>query len=145
MSQPEHHKAIPVVIGITLTALVLGFVAYVANARRHAEAVAVPQLSILSPGEGAAVDSPLVVRFTSNQPLVLNPTGWGYRTLHLHAWVNGVQLMPAAADVVQSDSATYEWTLALGRGPQALSLAWADQAHRPLTAGGSDTIRVELR
>lgn len=145
MNQPESHKVIPVVIGIALTAVLLGFVAYIANVRRQAEALAVPQLAILSPDAGAAVDSPLVIRFTAEQPLELNSTGWGYRTLHLHAWVNGVQYMPAAADIVRSDSSAYLWTLPLGRGTLDLSLAWADQAHRPLTAGASETIQLRLR
>ena len=146
MTETERRNVVPVVIGLALTSLFLLLLAYLANARRNAERFAVPAITILAPTDGAAVDSPLVVRFSSSQPIELRASGWGYRTFHLHALVNGIQHMPAATDLVAEDSAHYRWTLqAVSRGAAELYIAWADQAHRPLAKGGSDTLQVTIR
>lgn len=139
-------RLLPLVIGMVLTGIFLAVLAYLANARNEVESRAIPQLSITAPGSGAVIDSPLVIRFTSPEEIQLQPTGWGYRRLHLHAWVNGVEIMPAAADIVRTGPGSYSWTLAgTAPGEVRLLIGWADMSHRPITPGASDTVAVEIR
>ncbi|MGQ0561559.1 MAG: hypothetical protein ACT443_06765 [Gemmatimonadota bacterium] len=146
MSEPQRSNLLPVVIGIALTCVLLAGLAYAAKKRRDAARQPAPQLAVLQPEFGAAVDSPLVVRFASTRPLELRASGWGSASYHLHAWIDGVEHMPAATDIVALDSLRYQWTLApVARGPVRLFLAWADQAHRPLRRGASDTVTAIIR
>lgn len=131
----------PVLFGITLTAGLLLLIGYVASKRRTADAAGAPQLTITRPFKSDVVDSPLIVRFTSARHITLQPGGWGYERLHVHAQVNGVQHMPAAADIRPLNRVTFDWTLpAVRKGSVQLSLGWADRNHRELSHGGSDTI-----
>lgn len=144
--QSYGRKLLPIAIGMALTGLLLATLAYLASARNQVESRAIPQLSITAPVAGAVLDSPLVIRFTSPEPIHLQPTGWGYRRLHLHAWVNGVEIMPAAADISMLQPGSYSWTLAgIAPGVRRLYVGWADMSHRPITPGGSDTIGVQIR
>ncbi|HEX6558620.1 MAG TPA: hypothetical protein VF021_04140 [Longimicrobiales bacterium] len=142
-SQPR--SIVPVVIGIALTAaLLLGLV--LVTSKRNAEENAVPSLTVLAPLPQSTTDSPLVVRFRSAQPLQLGTSGWGYQQLHLHAWLNDVQYMPAASDVRRLADGSYQWSLpAVPRGPVTLRLGWADARHRPLAAGASQDITATLQ
>lgn len=101
----------------------------------------------MAPQGASVVDSPLVVRFTSTSIMERRPTGWGAQALHLHAWVNGGQLMPAAADVRPIDQRTYEWTMRqVTRGAdQTVHLGWADASHRAISAGSSPEVTVTIR
>lgn len=145
MTEPQPRNLAPVVIGIALTCVLLVGLAYLANQRKAADAEPAPQLTILTPADGAALDSPLVIRFVSTRPLELKPSGWGYRSLHLHVWVDSIQLMPAASEII-ADSSQYRWLLpGVSRGRKRLHLGWADQAHRPVTQGGSETVSATIR
>ena len=87
------------------------------------------------------------VRFTSAQPIELRASGWGTGRLHLHAWVDGVEHMPAAADIRALDGNTYVWTLSNIQPSMTrlrLYLAWSDAAHRPLPASATDTITLRM-
>ena len=138
-------RFLPVFIGVFLTATLLAVLAYLAS-KRIAEISAVPTLSIISPKMNEAVDSPLVVRFTASTPVALRPTGWGVANLHLHAWVNDQQIMPAAADIHDLGAMMYEWKMpAVGRDRAIrLHLGWADMAHKPVPEGNSDEIQFDL-
>jgi hypothetical protein len=146
MTADSHKRSFaPVVLGIGLTCAFLLLIGYAASKRRAMEPVALPQLKIVAPAAGDVVDSPLVVRFTSPHALALQPSGWGYEGFHLHAWINGVQHMPAAADIRQVDGETYDWVLASVRnGGATISLGWADQAHRDRRQSSSDTISISI-
>lgn len=134
-------KFTAVLIGVGFTALSLAGLGYLAAMRKDLEATRAPQLQI----RGAMPDSPLVLQFQSDGPLALQPTGWGHGDLHIHAWVDHVQHMPAAADITRADSG-YLWVLpAVARGSHRVQLGWADQAHRPLSRGASDTVSIVLR
>lgn len=137
---------LPVILGIAITGVFLVLLAYMAN-RRRADLAATPQLTIVAPAGDAAVDSPLVVRFTSSRQLELQSTGWGTSGLHLHATVGSTQHMPAARDISTVGANTYEWVLAaVPRGSnQALQLSWADMQHHPLPQGASSQISVTVR
>lgn len=144
--QSYGRKLLPIVVGMVLTGLLLATLAYLANARNEVESRAIPQLSITAPLSGAVIDSPLVIRFTSTEPIHLQPTGWGHRRLHLHAWVNGVEIMPAAADITVPEPGSYSWTLgATAPGVVRMYVGWADMSHRPITPGSSDTVNVQIR
>ena len=135
----------PVLIGIGLTMLLLAGLAYLANQRRSAGPRHIPSLRILHPAAPGTVDSPLVIKFTSSDPLRLLPTGWGSGDLHLHATINGVSYMPAASEISEAVS-TYSWTItSLNRGPAVINLGWADMRHRELQTGTSDTVRAVIR
>jgi hypothetical protein len=142
MTQPDRKSLLPVVIGIGVTGVLLFFLAILANARKNVEATRAPALTIVN---AEPLDSPLVIRFRSPEPLALRESGWGYRNLHLHASVNGVEYMPAATELEMRDS-LYYWTLpAVPRGNAMVYLGWADQAHRPLREGASDTVQFVVR
>lgn len=144
--QSYRRKLLPIAVGMALTGLLLATLAYLAKTRNEVESRAIPHLSITAPLSGVVTDSPLVIRFISTEPIHLQPTGWGYRRLHLHAWVNGVEIMPAAADIAKSGPGAYSWTLAgLAPGALRISLGWADMSHRPITPGASDTVSVAIR
>jgi len=143
---PGRRSFAPVLLGIGLTCAFLLLIGYAASKRRALESAQLPRLTITAPAEGDVVDSPLVVHFTSARPIGLQPSGWGYEDFHLHAWINGVQYMPAAADIRQVDSDTYDWTLAsIGNGGAQIYLGWSDQAHRERRQSSSDTISFEIR
>jgi hypothetical protein len=146
MSDAQRPNFVPVVIGMALTCLLLAALGYLANRRAKVRYEPPPALSVITPTTGMAVDSPLLLRFTTGHHLDLRASGWGHDNYHLHAVVNGVEIMPAAADIVAADSLEYDWTLAgIPKGAAAIHLAWADHAHRPLRQGASDTVRVILR
>jgi hypothetical protein len=145
MSDSVARRILPVIIGIGLTIILLVVLGNIAQQRRQQQAAAAPVLRVLQPRPGVSVDSPLVIQFTTTAPLALHPTGWGAGNLHLHALVNGVEYMPAAAEITRRDS-LYHWTLpAVARGRLELFLGWADQRHRALQAGASDTVTAMLR
>lgn len=142
---PQSKSIAPVVVGIVLTMVFLAALAYVAN-KRQSEQAAVPALEIVSPVSGASIDSPLVVTFGSSRPIELGPTGWGVAGLHLHAWVNDVQYMPAAADITAAGESRYRWSLpTVARGPLTIRLGWADAQHRPLSAGSTADVSASLK
>jgi hypothetical protein len=146
MTEPAARpNLLPVIIGIALTAALLAGLAWLSRERRAAEAGRAPQLAIVAPRRGDTIPTPAAVTFTSARPIELQPTGWGYDNLHLHADVNGVEIMPAAADITPQDS-TYVWTFPDVRpGQFAVRLGWADEQHRPITAGASNIVTGIVR
>jgi hypothetical protein len=145
MTDPAAKKIVPVLIGIALTIILLIFLAYISSQRRQHVVLAVPDLQIVSPLSSAAIDSPLTMRFRSTEPLELRDDGWGVRNLHLHARINDVEHMPAAADI-QSEDSLYVWILpAVRAGRVTIQLGWADQAHRELSRGASAVAHVTIR
>ena len=137
-------KLLPVIIGIVLTIILLSGLAYISNMRRNTPTSA-PQLTLVSPLESAALDSPLVLRFRSERPITLGHSGWASANYHLHASVNGVEYMPAARDV-EARNGEYLWTIpTVPRGPLRIRLGWGDQAHRAVTSGATDTVSATLR
>jgi hypothetical protein len=138
MTEPTaRQRLLPVFIGVIV-------LAWLAQQRRNAAPLALP-IELIEPLDQAAIDSPLVIRFTTREPLALRPSGWGTEKLHLHARVGGVEHMPAAAEIQQSDS-IFTWTLpGVPRGTHAVRLGWADQRHRELSAGASPARTITVR
>jgi len=102
-----------------------------------------PALRILAPTDSAA--NPVVLRFRTDAPLELHPgMGWMADELHLHAMVDDVEIMPAAADLRAAGDA-WEWQLPpLEPGTHRIYLTWAGRHHGNL-AGDTDTVRVIVR
>lgn len=143
MTGPPPRTILPVIIGIALTAALLVVLGYLARLRRNAEP-ATPVLTILHPGP-EPVDSPLIVRFASTEPLELAPTGWVSGRWHLHARVNGAEYMPAATDLVSEDS-IYTWTItAARRGAVAIQLGFANEQHREILSSRTAVVSTILR
>ncbi len=138
------NRLLPVIIGIALTVVLLFALGYLAQQRRHAAPLAQP-VEIVAPVPQQVVDSPFVVRFKTTEPLALQPTGWGTERLHLHARVSGIEYMPAAAEITQTDS-IFAWTLpAVPRGTHIVRIGWADLHHRELAAGRSPEFTITVR
>ena len=137
MSEPTLKKLAPVLIGMTLAIIMMAGLGYLSAKLRNREKATVPTLRVLSPQPGDTVGSPLKVRFASSERIELQPTGWGARSLHLHARINGTEYMPAAADIQAADS-VYVWTFTdLPKGQTTVELGWADHLHREIASGKS--------
>lgn len=144
MDQPQPARLLPVIIGIALTIVLLAGLAYISNMRRDVATTA-PQLAILAPVSDAAVDSPLVILFTSERTIALGHNGWAAGSYHLHADINGVEHMPAARDITRNGD-QYAWTIhAVPRGPIRIRLGWADMQHRAVVSGATDTVQAVIR
>lgn len=144
MTTQRPSPVVPVAIGILLTAVLLAALGYLASQRRQAQS-GPPNLTLLGPARGQVVDSPLVIRFASGAPIRLTPNGWLAGRWHLHARVNGIEHMPAAADISASDS-TYDWVVpAVPRGRASVRLGWADLRHREVTGGRTNEIDIVVR
>jgi hypothetical protein len=105
-----------------------------------------PALTLIAPVSGASVSGPLVLRFRAdNTRLLSSPSGWGANGFHLHASINGVEVMPAPADILPSDG-EYSWTLENPPvGEVTVQLLWSDGQHRAVGAGASQAASVTVR
>jgi len=134
-----------VVLGLTL--LFLGF--WAAGLDRDPERFAAkpaPPITILEPADGDTVGTDITLVFETPAPLRLTPSGWLAGRLHVHANVNGVELMPAAADMEEVGKNRFAWRLLPQRpGPATIRMEWATPDHRAVEAGGSPEIRVFVR
>ena len=138
-------RLMPVLIGVAITGLFLVGLGYLASTRRNAQSMTPPTIVLLAPQDGAAVDSPLVVRFTTQAPVELGPSGWGTAQLHLHARIGNIEHMPAAADITRSAD-TLIWTFpTVPTGTHTLKLGWADLSHRELATGASSPATITIR
>jgi hypothetical protein len=144
VNEPQPVKLLPVIIGIVLTIILLAGLAYISNMRRNIPTTA-PQLTIIAPAANAVVDSPLVIRFTSERTISMGHNGWAAGNYHLHADINGVEHMPAARDL-EGAGEHYAWTIAaVPSGPVRIRLGWADMQHRAVVSGATDTVRAAVK
>jgi hypothetical protein len=109
---------------------------------------AIPQLTLVEPSPGEVVDQPLVVIFdVAGARIRIGPGGWGYGTLHLHVWVDELEIMPGPDDIEYvGPPARYRWTLSpVAPGERALRIGWSDIRHRPIEEGASAAARITIR
>ena len=133
MSEESRRSIAPVILGLLFTGALLAAIGYAASQRRKAEAGAPPVITLLTPADGDVVKSPIEVRFTSSRALAPGAGGWGDGRYHVHALINGLEYMPAAAEIKPEAAGTYSWRISVTvRGASTLSLVWADRAHRRL-------------
>jgi hypothetical protein len=105
-----------------------------------------PTIELLKPASGAILTEPLAVDFRVDGDLIQQPSGWGVAGQHVHLQLDGLELMPSAADIEQRPSGSYRWRVGrLEAGPHRLRLFWSDAQHRPVEAGGSAPVEIEAR
>jgi hypothetical protein len=129
-------------VGFALAQLVAG----AARAGPPIPGEGAPQLRVVQPTSGAESDSPLDLVFETPAPLVSGPMGWQAGSLHLHAEVNGREVMPGARDIARLGAGRYRWHLRVPAGGEVeIRLFWAGTDHRPLEEGASPLVRVSVR
>lgn len=102
----------------------------------------VPSLVLIEPQAGDTVSSPVVLRFTAGNDLALGGMGWASNDLHLHVYVDGTEIMPAAADIQDAGDGTFLWTLQVESGQREIQLRWAGLDHMDVDAGASRAVEV---
>jgi hypothetical protein len=128
-------------VAVGLFVLLLGF--WVASREAAVPPPGPEPLVLLEPAEGDVVASPIVLRFRTAAPLDIGRTGWGAGPYHVHAEVDGREIMPAAADIEPLEDGAYAWTLhRVEPGERAVRLTWSDPAHRVLEQGASRVVRI---
>ena len=102
-------------------------------------------LKLESPANGAAVGNPVEMVFATEAPLTQTPMGWGTGEMHLHAAVNGQDVMPAGPEITQTGSGRYRWRLRLSDpGEYTLRLFWSGPDHAPIAEGASAPVSVRV-
>jgi hypothetical protein len=146
---PPPMSARGVLVGtVVLAALLLGFAwwANEAGLRAGAEARAVPDIVLVEPADGSLVEGSVDLVFETDAELRRGPAGWEVRGHHIHAAVDGVELMPGADDIARLGGNRYTWRVRpLNPGTRELRLFWSDRNHREIADGASRTVRVESR
>lgn len=92
-----------------------------------------PEISVVSPLDGAAIAGPLDVVFRVPEDMTLQEGGWGIRSHHLHLSLDGVELMPAERDLERLGPGEYRWRVgSVDPGGHALQMLWSGTDHRPI-------------
>ena len=102
-----------------------------------AETVSVPAITLIEPAADAIAVGPVPVVFEVPVRLRQGPSGWHAESLHLHARVDGIEVMPAADEIQPLGGNRYRWMLSLPPGRHTLRLSWSDPNHAPLPDGAS--------
>lgn len=106
---------------------------------------ALAPLRILTPATGDSLHNPVTITFVTRAPLRLDSAlGWVAGELHLHAMADGVEIMPAAADIAPAADAGFRWQLPdLPTGTRRIHLTWAGRHHGNL-GGATDTLLLHI-
>lgn len=105
----------------------------------------VPGIVVVAPQNGDTVGAPLAVRFRAGDRLALGPMGWASADLHLHAYVDGTEIMPAAADIVPQDDGSFVWRIPVTPGTRTFEMGWAGMQHGAIPDGASEPVTVHIR
>ena len=131
----------PTIFGILLAGLAVLTIGMWVGGRDSGDDGALPQLELISPVHNDTIDAPFAVTFSTDARLVKAPEGWRAGRLHLHARLDGVEHMPAAADVEAMGDNRFVWNFpGIGAGPHQVKLLWSDPEHRPLAEGASESV-----
>jgi len=130
-------------VAMLLMAVVLMFIGGESDTTRR-PVVAAPVLELLAPLDGTTVEGPVELIFSTSRPITAHRDGWGVDDFHLHAHLDGKEVMPNAAEVTPLERGRYRWTVKLPAGPHAVRLYWAGPDHKPLP-GGSDARRITVK
>jgi len=104
-----------------------------------------PGLSLIAPAPGSTVENPIEMRFRTDATIQRMPGGWGIDRLHLHAEVNGRELMPGPTDIERQQDGSYLWRLGnVPTGDLRLRLFWSNEAHQRVTESMSDPVEVRV-
>jgi hypothetical protein len=130
---------------LVIGALVMLFVGGEPDGGGSGEIVAPPVVEIVAPADGAVLSGPLEVVFRVPARLSMRPGGWGVGDFHLHLSLDGVELMPATADLEPVGEGEYRWRVGrLEPGTHPLHLLWSGRDHRPLPETRTATVRVTV-
>ncbi len=111
-----------------------------------APAAAPATLTIVEPKDSAVVDAPLEITFATTAPLRVTPMGWQAGRLHLHAIVDGTEVMPGALDIRAVGDGEFRWKLkSVGPGTHDLRLVWARPDHRAIPEGASRDVPFTVK
>jgi hypothetical protein len=134
----------PAIIGFLMAGAVILGASFFVSTLGDGSNDNVPPLTITAPAPGDTVTNPVIIVFRTPGALEFDPAmGWMAGDLHLHAMVGTREIMPAAADIVATDSA-YTWRLPmLDTGSYRLYLTWAGRHHGNLR-GEADTVPVHI-
>jgi hypothetical protein len=104
------------------------------------------QLALSAPGNGAVVSTPLRLTFrTAGAALTSTPTGWGVDGHHVHAEINGQEVMPGQKDISRAADDSYVWVLPESpRGDVSVRLVWSDSRHRAVVDGATERIWIRV-
>jgi hypothetical protein len=100
-------------------------------------------IRLLTPS-GGTTGSQLALVFETEVPLTGGPDGWGARGLHLHALVNGAEIMSGGARIERIGENRYRWDLPLQPGLYRVALVWASHQHGPIAQGASSEVQLTL-
>lgn len=104
-----------------------------------------PSVELLRPKTGDTLQI-VELEVRSGAPLAAQPGGWGSGGYHLHAELNGREIMPGPADIRRSSPDTYIWALpALAAGTHRISLFWSDASHLPVEGTATPTTSFVIR
>jgi hypothetical protein len=150
MTDKEHDsRLVPLVGGLGIIMIAAGIVIATAQALRPAPATPaagdVPAIVVLAPESGDSVDAPIAVRFRAGDRLALGPMGWTSDDLHLHAYLDSTEVMPAAADIERQSDGSFVWRIPAVAGARTLALTWAGMQHGAMRAGASEVVSVVVR
>jgi hypothetical protein len=131
--------------GLLLLALVVAINSLVRGSSPEAQPSPAHPLVLVEQQDDQSVSNPVELIFTTDAPLTQTPMGWGAESLHLHAAVNGQDVMPAGPEITSLGSERYRWMLRLpGPGNYTLRLFWSGPDHAPLAEGASEAIRIRV-
>jgi hypothetical protein len=138
-----------VAAGAALLALVNGPAAYAHDAGGHAAhagggAADATPIRLLEPADGAAAGDRIALVFATEVPLEGGPDGWGARGLHLHAGVNGAEIMSGGARIEALGGNRYRWELPLAAGTYRVELFWASHQHGRIARGAATPVEVTV-
>ncbi len=103
-------------------------------------------LTIVEPKDSGVVDAPLEITFATTAPLRLTPMGWQADRLHLHAIVDGAEVMPGALDIRAVGDGQFRWKLkTVGPGAHDIRLVWARPDHRAIPEGASPDVPFTVK
>ena len=116
------------------------------NGGSQAPTFAPAPLAILEPADSGSVDAPLDVTFSTEAPLHLTPAGWQADGYHLHALLDGAQIMPGALDIRALGEGRYRWRLKdVGPGGHDIRLVWARADHHAIPEGASADVPFTVK
>lgn len=149
MEQERQSRLVPLVGGLGVLMVAAGIVIATVQALRPepppTAAGDVPAIVMLAPQPGDTVDAPIAVRFRAGERLALGPMGWASGDLHLHAYVDSTEVMPAAADIEPHAGGTFLWRIPAAPGERTLELTWAGRQHGAISEGASEAVSVVVR
>lgn len=103
-----------------------------------------PALELLAPADGDTVRS-IELELRTGAPLRTQPGGWGSGGFHLHAELDGREIMPGPTDIRRSSVDAYIWTFPpLAPGSHRINLFWSDSSHLPVAGTATPSIRLVI-